>query len=528
MRRSNSFARAALALACFSTTIHAGTFPIIDAADANAGAAPSTNTVNDFVMTVNTGDPRLKYLQIFGSPARWPVPYVWRYNDAGRPATISKTDAIAVIEAAAAQWNSACGVNITHNAAAPETTTAAQDFAGSRPSAAENVVGWGDLSAGGSLTAGVTHVLGAIFGSTTTLTDADITLSPSNNRTTAGLKSTAVHEFGHAIGFAHSNVSSTVMSGPASSSNPDVPATAYSGVSDLQPDDIQGCLCLYGAGTATAGKGYLCGLPSVMDFGTIGVGATSAIQTATLTNRATAANVTLGQITFSDPDFQWFAGCAPGTVLLSGMSCTASIVYKPSRTGSKQAKVQISAGTIGPYEFPVVGIGGSSSTGNTTTPTNSDVVEFYNSNLDNFFVTSNAAEQAGVLNGGAGPGWVATGERFKSGGSAQVCRFYGSISPGPNSHFYTIDPSECAGLKSLQATSPASAPRWNFESLDFASTPASGGSCPSGTTPVYRAYNKGSLRGIDSNHRITASFAAYQAQVAKGWAAEGVVMCAPA
>ena len=317
------------------------------------------------------------------------------------------------------------------------------------------------------------------------------------------------------------------MSGPGSSSNPGVPSTSYAGVGDLQPDDIQGCLCLYGAGAAIAGKGYLCGMPTVMDFGTIGVGATSAIQTATLTNRASAANVTLGQITFADADFQLVSGCAPGAVLMSGMSCMVGFVFKPSRAGSKQAKVQVSAGSIGPYEFPVVGIGGTSSTGNGQTPTNTDVVEFYNSNLDNFFVTSNSAEQAAVLNGGAGPGWVATGERFKSGGSSQVCRFYGSISPGPNSHFYTIDPSECAGLKSLQATLPASAPRWNFESLDFASSPATGGTCATGTVPVYRAYNKGSLRGIDSNHRITASFAAYQVQIARGWFGEGIVMCAP-
>jgi hypothetical protein len=51
--------------------------------------------------------------------------------------------------------------------------------------------------------------------------------------------------------------------------------------------------------------------------------------------------------------------------------------------------------------------------------------------------------------------------------------------------------------------------------------------CPSGLVPVYRAYNNGFARGIDSNHRITSNFAAYQQTVAAGWIGEGIVMCAP-
>ena len=44
-----------------------------------------------------------------------------------------------------------------------------------------------------------------------------------------------------------------------------------------------------------------------------------------------------------------------------------------------------------------------------------------------------------------------------------------------------------------------------------------GGGCFDGTTPVYRAYNNGFARGIDSNHRITNNQAAIQAVVARGW-----------
>ena len=156
------------------------------------------------------------------------------------------------------------------------------------------------------------------------------------------------------------------------------------------------------------------------------------------------------------------------------------------------------------------------------------VVEFYNNLLDNYFITAEPVEQAAVDNGAAGPGWSRTGDYFNAGGATKVCRFYGSLSPGPNSHFYTINPAECQLLKDLQATTPANLKRWNFESNDFSSASPVGGGCGSGTMPVYRAYNNGFARGIDSNHRITANNAAYLAQVAKGWIGEGIVLCAPA
>ncbi|MEO8135333.1 MAG: glycosyl hydrolase, partial [Betaproteobacteria bacterium] len=156
------------------------------------------------------------------------------------------------------------------------------------------------------------------------------------------------------------------------------------------------------------------------------------------------------------------------------------------------------------------------------------VVEFYNKTLDNFFITAEPAEQLAVAGGAAGPGWAVTGNVFRAGGPAQVCRFYGSISPGPNSHFYTIDPQECQALKTLQANTPATQKRWNFESNDFSGSIPVAGQCADGLVPVYRAYNNGFTRGIDSNHRITANHDAYLAQIDNGWAGEGIVMCAPA
>ena len=154
------------------------------------------------------------------------------------------------------------------------------------------------------------------------------------------------------------------------------------------------------------------------------------------------------------------------------------------------------------------------------------VVEFYHQGLDHYFLTANPAEQA-VVDSGAVGAWQRTGNTFPAGGPAQVCRFYGSLSPGPNSHFFTADAAECAELKRIQATTPASQKRWNFEGDDFLTTPAVNGGCPAGLLPVYRAYNNGFARGIDSNHRLTSNRADYLHTVASGWTGEGIAMCAP-
>ena len=161
----------------------------------------------------------------------------------------------------------------------------------------------------------------------------------------------------------------------------------------------------------------------------------------------------------------------------------------------------------------------------TVAPTGT-IVEYYNPDLDHYFIAADPGEQAFVDSGAVGH-WQRTGVTFVSGGSVPVCRFYGSISPGPNSHFYTASADECAQLKQLQATTPATQKRWNFESLDFLTTVPMNGACPTNTSPLYRAYNNGFSRGIDSNHRITRDQAAIQEVMARGWINEGVVMCAP-
>ncbi len=105
-----------------------------------------------------------------------------------------------------------------------------------------------------------------------------------------------------------------------------------------------------------------------------------------------------------------------------------------------------------------------------------------------------------------------------------VCSFYGSTSPSPNSHSFSASVDECDSLHQLQKSTPEDKPRWNFEGLPF--IVASAEACAQGHIPIYRTYNNGYARGVDSNHRFVADHAEIDKLVAKGWADEGIAFCA--
>ena len=159
-----------------------------------------------------------------------------------------------------------------------------------------------------------------------------------------------------------------------------------------------------------------------------------------------------------------------------------------------------------------------------------NAIEFYNVDLDHYFLTSFAAETASIEAGSAGPGWVRTGHAFPIGGQLPVCRFYG---PGPNSHFYTADAAECAQVKRD--------PGWIYEAIAFNINQPAAQQCPPGTIPIFRTYNNGFVTN-NSNHRYTTSAYTQQwmqaqpsvmsvffgrPESAARWSAEGAVMCAP-
>ncbi|MBK7472218.1 MAG: hypothetical protein IPI73_18025 [Betaproteobacteria bacterium] len=162
------------------------------------------------------------------------------------------------------------------------------------------------------------------------------------------------------------------------------------------------------------------------------------------------------------------------------------------------------------------------------------VTEFYHPGLDHYFITGDEGEKSFVRSGGAGAGWTETGQEFWAWSptwepaSAYVCRFYGDPVRGPNSHFYGASAKECRGLLALQQSLPAGEPRWNSEGYVFKVNLPSTGRCPANLLPVYRAYNNGYARGIDSNHRYVLDQSLLTPLRAAGWISEGAMFCVPA
>ena len=217
-----------------------------------------------------------KFKYMFGAPARWPGVMRWRYNHANAPAQFSsaKDAVIQQIVAESAKWTAVCGVQIAYDG---ETTAVPKTLAAGGPDGV-SVIGWQKPDMGIS---GATYAWYETNGSSgLTLVDADMMLDPAYVTTTAQLTSTVSHEWGHAIGLAHSNLERTLMSGP--------PDSAYTNYTGLAPDDVHGCRCLYGppAGQAAAN---VCSLPEIVDFGTLTVGVASSESPITVTNSGNAA-----------------------------------------------------------------------------------------------------------------------------------------------------------------------------------------------------------------------------------------------
>ena len=165
-----------------------------------------------------------------------------------------------------------------------------------------------------------------------------------------------------------------------------------------------------------------------------------------------------------------------------------------------------------------------------------EVVEYYNTILDHYFITGSESEKSMLDQADASAGWERTGESFLArppGKGTDVCRFYGSVFPGPNSHFYSSTPLECRLLQELQQEIPEGGAGWKFEGWAFSVLPVSKGLNPcrywSGpqAIPVYRAYNNGFALGKDSNHRYVTDLALMDDMTARGWIDEGIAFCSP-
>ena len=171
-----------------------------------------------------------KHLYVFGVPYSWKTPVVWNYNDSGRNPSLTYDEAIEGIQAAASKWSAVCSVQIQRG---PDSTSPAQDMDGDRTSPGESVIGWGDLTQGVNGSTSVAGVTWSYAGINASLSEFDLTMSPSYVTNAPQLDRVALHELGHALGLAHSNIQDTVMSGPDSRTNPGVPDTTYNALTEL-------------------------------------------------------------------------------------------------------------------------------------------------------------------------------------------------------------------------------------------------------------------------------------------------------
>lgn len=166
-------------------------------------------------------------------------------------------------------------------------------------------------------------------------------------------------------------------------------------------------------------------------------------------------------------------------------------------------------------------------------PTGVVVTEFYHPVLGHYFMTSDPQETE-HLKSHRQSGWIPTDEVFVAlsidtpltGNTSTVCRFYGSVTPGPNSHFFTESADECAGLVRLQASTPPAVPRWNLETREFVVGLPQQDVCPPDfPQPVRRYYNNRASQN-DANHRYVSKDAVAGYMPREGWIDEGVRMCA--
>jgi hypothetical protein len=162
----------------------------------------------------------------------------------------------------------------------------------------------------------------------------------------------------------------------------------------------------------------------------------------------------------------------------------------------------------------------------------SDVIEYYHSGLDHYFIT-NDANEIRVLDSGGHQGWARTGHTFqvfdvgdpRLANSLPVCRFYGNPLRGLDSHFFSATPQECAEVKVRFPDA------WLLESDEVfrvhGVNPVNA-ACPASTRAVYRLYNQ----RADVNHRYTTDASVVDAMLARGYLLEGsgsprpIVFCA--
>ena len=451
-----------------------------------------------------------KYQFMFDISARWPGPIRWRYNHSKAPPPFDgdPQGTLAQVTAALDSWTQVCGVTYVYDGEttiAPNTRTQ-HPLLGEQPDEI-NVVGWDVLEGSASGVAWVWYDDQA-----NRLQDSDIILSVDLVQSQVTMQRTARHEWGHALGLAHSDIGGVLMSGP--------PDTPYSFFNSQRPDDVRGCRWLYGA-AATNPAGFSCSLPREIDFGAVPVSGASAPRSVTLANNGNAP-LTLTSLGINSLRVTRDDGCPAATTLAPGQFCTVSLVARPGLVFSFTDIMTFNT-SDGPYTIRLFYSG---TDGPATSPAVVQLVEYFHAGFGHYFVT-HITDEIVKLDNGTFAGWTRTGRTIGAwtspiAGSAPVCRFFSAKFAPKSSHFYTSFAPECQTVKGD--------PNWSFEGEVFhVGSPDAQGNCAAGTQRVFRLYNNGQSGA--PNPRFTTDSTLRQQLITQGWvpegAGQGVTMCAP-
>lgn len=165
-------------------------------------------------------------------------------------------------------------------------------------------------------------------------------------------------------------------------------------------------------------------------------------------------------------------------------------------------------------------------TSRTATGDRQIAIEYYHAGFGHYFVTP-LSDEIAKLDAGLFEGWRRTGLGYAVFTTAApdrvpVCRFFTIAFAPKSSHFYGPRGFGCEG-----ALANAD---WLFEGeVFYTPLPGPTGSCPVGTTPIYRLYNNG--QGGAPNHRFTTDIDVRTAMLVAGHVPEGsgigIGMCSP-
>jgi hypothetical protein len=95
--------------------------------------------------------------------------------------------------------------------------------------------------------------------------------------------------------------------------------------------------------TTTLASASMALAPTSLGFGTVQLGKTSGMKSATLSNTG-GGSLTIGSIALggANPgDFAWSGTCAVNATLAAGQSCTLSVTFRPLATGTRQATLSV-------------------------------------------------------------------------------------------------------------------------------------------------------------------------------------------